>query len=51
MKLTQEEIKLIAWILTGATIVVSLFALYYVIYALTFVPPEEVVINITQALE
>lgn len=44
----QEDLKLLIWILIIFTLLVTAFAFYYIYYTLTFVPPEEIVINISQ---
>lgn len=44
----QEDLKLFIWILITVTFLVSIFAIGYFIYVITFVPPEEIFINLTE---
>ena len=46
----EKDLKLLIWILIGFTLLVTAFAFYYFYYTLTFDYPEEIVINITEAL-
>ncbi len=46
--MNQKDWKLFIWILIAVTFLVSIFAIGYFIYVITFVPPEEIVINFTE---
>lgn len=47
-KMEREDIEFFAKILIIAIFLVIVFAGFYIYYLLTFVPPEEIVININQ---
>ena len=40
-----KDFKLLIWILITFTFLVSAFATYYIYWAFSYVPPEEIVIN------
>ncbi len=44
----EKDLRLFIWILVIFTLLVTAFAVYYMYWVLTFVPPEEIVINISQ---
>ena len=48
MKMERDDLKLFAMILIFLIFIVVSFGAYYVYYFLTFVPPEEIVINLSQ---
>jgi len=47
----EKEWKQIIWTLVTLTFLVSAFALYYIYFLLTFDPPVDQTINLSQALE
>jgi len=47
-KMEEKDLRLLIWIIVILTFSVTAFAIYYIYYILTFVPPEEIVINISQ---
>lgn len=49
--MNEKDLRLLIWILVVFTFLVTAFAIYYIYYTLTFVPPEEIMINVSQALE
>ncbi len=44
----QEDWKLFVWILITITLLVTAFAFWYFYWAITYTPPEEIVINLTE---
>ncbi len=49
--MNEKDIKVLGWFLVTLTFLVSALAIFFIWNLLTFVPPEEIVINLSQALE
>lgn len=41
----KEDFRLFVWVLIAVTLLVTAFAFWYIYWAITYTPPEEIFIN------